>query len=76
MDISRVNVGDIFDEPLQKFWVDFFETLSPLKKGGRVQKPTYDHIDAFIWNHPKSSIRNEMVPKSYALLEPSKIIRF
>jgi len=25
MDISRVNVEDIFDEPLQKFWVDVFE---------------------------------------------------
>ena len=41
MDISRVNVEDIFDEPLQKFWVDVFDIR---KKGGRVQKPTHTSI--------------------------------
>ena len=46
MDISRVNVEDIFDEPLQKFWVDVFDIR---KKGGRVQKPTHIRPYAFIF---------------------------
>ena len=55
MDISRVNVEDIFDEPLQKFWVDVFEKRAAGFKNQHIRP----YRRFYFWNHPKSYRRNE-----------------